>query len=144
MKTIKLMMITLITCLMLNCTTTDNSVSETSNKVPSSGEVMVDNGEGKTVSIPYNIMFGVDTLLTFKNLNDIADKANSDAINSCVNERTFKPEKMSMFRHSNSDTLSVTYKFVAANSYGVEENLTNIMFVSIDSLINENYNFVIK
>ncbi len=147
MKTIKLMMMTLMMCCvaLYSCVNENKEIEkDESNKVPSTGTIQVEDGTGKNTEIEYELLFNLNDSISFTNLYDVAERVNSLAKRNCMNERTFKPVKMQMFQKSGSDTINVTYKFIAANSYGVEDNLSKLVLVSLDSLQNKNYNFILE
>ena len=87
------------------------------------GSVVVENGNGEKVSIPYEIT----DLEAFRNLYSLADlryfaeKSSEKAKYSCKHEPTYEPKEIG-FRLM-GDTLVAVMSFTAKNGFGVPDDL---------------------
>ncbi|HPI86149.1 MAG TPA: hypothetical protein PLR01_07230 [Bacteroidales bacterium] len=85
------------------------------------GKISVKNGEGKKVSIPYQIAnyrefrqrFSYDIFI------QVVKTASEEAKRSCKYELTYEPVEIDMF--SNNDTITTLLTFSAKNAFGVPD-----------------------
>lgn len=88
------------------------------------GNIEVTNGEGKSVSIPYQIaIFKYDELISKVNKDDfktISEKASSEAKMKCKFMPTYEPKEFSYMIEN--DTITVMVIFHAKNAMGVSDS----------------------
>jgi len=95
-----------------------------SNKPSATGEVEVENGEGKKVSIKYSIpeknYSKFSSVITKDDLKKIVEKCSSEAKMSCKHTPTYEPKEIDLIVKGESDTILTYLTFYAQNSFGVK------------------------
>ena len=130
MKKLKVMMMTLMMCLM---TMFIVSCGQESPKVVNDGKTFVENGKGNMDTIPYKCI-GCSENLTYNMFEDVIKESSKIAKNNLKNPLSFKPISMdivivkedSLYNFDNGEkidsviTVITTYKYIGQNAYGTE------------------------
>ncbi len=135
MKNLKVMMMTLMMCLMtmfiVSCGQESSKDKEV--KVINDGKTFVENGKGNMDTIPYKCI-GCSENLTYNMFEDVIKESSKIAKNNLNNPLSFRPISMdivivkedSLYNFDNGKkidsviTVITTYKYIGQNAYGTE------------------------
>ena len=95
-------------------------------------KVSLKGGDDKDYELDVLIQGAVKDIMTYVLIQKVAESANSYAKYGVKNRRTYKPntdEELFFSGDDNdNDTLCVSFKIIAANSYGVEGDLSCLFY----------------
>lgn len=88
------------------------------------GKVVVENGEGKKISIPYYVAYFEDfkKRYTKDDFDYFVEEASNEAKLMCKHTLTYEPQSIDLL--SEKDTVTTIVRFNAKNSFGVADDET--------------------